>query len=86
MQFLWITISILINQFLIPRQFLDEPTFAAERRLFERMLNNKVIITTGEACHMPMPGWFRIVFSSVDANTLEEGISDDSNIETNFEL
>ncbi|KAL3075485.1 hypothetical protein niasHS_011992 [Heterodera schachtii] len=56
-------------------KFLDEPTFDGERRLFERLMRNKVIITAGDACRMPTPGWFRIVFTSVSPQTLDEGLN-----------
>ena len=54
-------------------QYLDKPAIEAERRLSQRFTDNKILLTPGEMLKAPKPGWFRIVFSSVDAATLEEG-------------
>lgn len=55
-------------------KFLDEPSFEAERRLQQRFLANKVIINPGETMFVPKPGWFRIVFTSVDSVILDEAL------------
>ncbi|KAI6186817.1 ACC synthase-like protein [Aphelenchoides besseyi] len=45
--------------------YLDAPTWEAERELNRRFFENRVMITAGETCYCPKPGYFRIVFSSL---------------------
>jgi aspartate/methionine/tyrosine aminotransferase len=48
------------------RPWLDEPTFAAEQRLWRRLVDEaKVNLTPGAACRIAEPGWFRLCFASV---------------------
>uniref|UniRef100_A0A914KKL1 Uncharacterized protein n=1 Tax=Meloidogyne incognita TaxID=6306 RepID=A0A914KKL1_MELIC len=51
---------------------MDEQTIEGERRLVERLIRKKVLINSGEEIKAPKPGWFRIVFSSVNSSTLEK--------------
>nr|CAD2185144.1 unnamed protein product [Meloidogyne enterolobii] len=53
-------------------KFMDEQTIEGERRLVERFIRKKVLINSGEELKAPKPGWFRIVFSSVNSSTLEK--------------
>jgi len=52
--------------------FLDTQTWEAERELNKRFFANRVMITAGETMYAPKPGWFRIVFSSVQREALTE--------------
>lgn len=52
---------------------MDEKTFEAERRLHQLFLDKRVIISAGETMIAPKPGWFRIVFTSVNSITLDKG-------------
>ncbi|CAK5023309.1 unnamed protein product [Meloidogyne enterolobii] len=54
-------------------KFMDEQTIEGERRLVERFIRKKVLLNSGEEIKAPKPGWFRIVFSSVNSSTLEKG-------------
>lgn len=54
-------------------QYLDEPTFEAEKRLNDKFLKNKVMLTAGDTMYCSKAGWFRIVFTSVERSTLTEG-------------
>ncbi|CAD5232082.1 unnamed protein product [Bursaphelenchus xylophilus] len=56
-------------------KYLPEQTFEAERRLNDQFFANRVMITAGETMYAPKPGWFRIVFSSVDNYTLNEAFN-----------
>ena len=49
---------------------LDEPSFAAEKRLFQRLVKQGVLITPGVDCHQPKPGFFRCCFPWVPAPQL----------------
>lgn len=55
-------------------KFMDEQTIEGERRLVERFIRKKVLINSGEEIKAPKPGWFRIVFSSVNSSTLEKAL------------
>lgn len=47
------------------RQFLDEPTWEAEQRLWRRLLDEaNVNLTPGSACRAGEPGWMRVCFAS----------------------
>ncbi|HET6583342.1 MAG TPA: aminotransferase class I/II-fold pyridoxal phosphate-dependent enzyme [Nannocystaceae bacterium] len=49
------------------REFLDEPTVAAERRLWQRLLDEaNVNLTPGEACRIAEPGFFRLCYAGVE--------------------
>lgn len=48
------------------RGYLDEPTRAAERRLWQRLLDEgNVNLTPGEACRIAEPGFFRLCYAGV---------------------
>lgn len=55
-------------------QYLEAPTIEAERKLHQKFLKHKVIISAGETMIAPRPGWFRLVFSSVNTIGLQQGI------------
>ncbi|KAI1701386.1 aminotransferase class I and II domain-containing protein [Ditylenchus destructor] len=55
-------------------KYLDEPTFEGERRLHEKIANQRVLISAGETMIAPKPGFFRMVFTSVDSATLDEAL------------
>ena len=57
------------------RSLLTDNTFAAERRLFAAMADRGVVLTPGESCHCPVPGFFRICFAWVSVDALEEALS-----------
>ncbi|XP_015709027.2 1-aminocyclopropane-1-carboxylate synthase-like protein 1 [Coturnix japonica] len=49
------------------RKFLKSQTFEAELELWQKLLDNKLLISPGKAFYCYEPGWFRLVFSdSVD--------------------
>jgi aspartate/methionine/tyrosine aminotransferase len=56
------------------RSLLTDNTFAAERRLFTALADRGVVLTPGESCHCPVPGFFRICFAWVPLTTLEEAL------------
>ncbi|CAK6449486.1 unnamed protein product [Pipistrellus nathusii] len=45
------------------RKHLPKATFEEERLLWRRFLDNKVLVSFGEAFECKEPGWFRLVFS-----------------------
>lgn len=47
-------------------QFLAEPSFEEEMRLWRHFLKHKVVLSCGQAFSCSTPGWFRIVFSDQD--------------------
>ena len=53
--------------------FLESDTFEAEEKLQKKFFDNKVLFVRGKSLHMPSPGWFRIVFTSYDEDTLNKG-------------
>jgi aspartate/methionine/tyrosine aminotransferase len=54
------------------RPWLDEPTFAAEQRLYEKMITTaRVSVLPGEVFHSAEPGWFRSCFAQ-SHSTLRE--------------
>jgi aspartate/methionine/tyrosine aminotransferase len=56
------------------RCLLSEQTFDAERRVFEALAAKEVLLTPGEACHCPVPGFFRVCFAWVELDVLEEAL------------
>ncbi|NXA31865.1 1A1L1 protein, partial [Eudromia elegans] len=49
------------------RKFLKSQTFEAELELWQKLLNEKLLISPGKAFYCYEPGWFRLVFAdSVD--------------------
>jgi aspartate/methionine/tyrosine aminotransferase len=57
------------------RAWLDEPSFAAEDRLWRRIVDEaKVNLTPGAACRIVEPGWFRLCFASVAPAAVLAGI------------
>jgi aspartate/methionine/tyrosine aminotransferase len=47
------------------RPWLDEPSWAAEDRLWRRIVDDaRVNLTPGSACRIAEPGWFRLCFAS----------------------
>uniref|UniRef100_A0A7E4VWX0 Aminotran_1_2 domain-containing protein n=1 Tax=Panagrellus redivivus TaxID=6233 RepID=A0A7E4VWX0_PANRE len=55
--------------------FLDSKTFEAEERLQLKFFQQKVLFVRGKSLKMPVPGWFRIVFSSYDEDGLQKGLT-----------
>lgn len=57
------------------RQFLDEPSWDAEDRLWRRLLDEgNVNLTPGSACHINEPGFFRICYASERTEAVVAGI------------
>jgi aspartate/methionine/tyrosine aminotransferase len=57
------------------RRWLDEPSWAAEDRLWRRIVDEaKVNLTPGAACRIAEPGWFRLCFASVAPAAVLAGI------------
>ncbi|KAI6189651.1 ACC synthase-like protein [Aphelenchoides bicaudatus] len=56
-------------------RYLDEESFEAEDRLNDKFFQNKVMITPGRTMYCGNPGWFRIVFTSVERDTLTEAFN-----------
>lgn len=50
-----------------------EDGFEAEQALFQKFIEAKVLLATGESFHSEVPGWFRIIFT-LPKDQLEEGI------------
>jgi hypothetical protein len=51
---------------------MEEKTFEAECRLWNRILNElNINLTPGNAFHCPVPGWFRVCFASQPLESLE---------------
>ncbi len=48
--------------------------YAAERRLFSKLVQAGVLFTPGESCHCPYPGFFRVCYAFVSYEGLEEGL------------
>jgi aspartate/methionine/tyrosine aminotransferase len=58
------------------RRFLDEPTFAAEHRLWQRIFDEaNVNLTPGSACRIAEPGFFRLCYAAVSAEAVFEAIA-----------
>lgn len=66
-------------------QFLPEPTFAAEQRLFEYFIDARVYLMPGKKSYCPSPGWFRLVIAS-DKNRVLEGMHKMLHIIFNWEM
>eukprot|EP00245_Coleochaete_scutata_P018115 TRINITY_DN9250_c0_g2_i1.p1 TRINITY_DN9250_c0_g2~~TRINITY_DN9250_c0_g2_i1.p1 ORF type:complete len:235 (-),score=44.11 TRINITY_DN9250_c0_g2_i1:367-984(-) len=47
------------------RDFLSDATFEAERVLWKEILDHRIVLTPGEACHYAEPGFFRICYASM---------------------
>jgi len=57
------------------RSFLHEPTVEAERRLWQRLLDEaNVNLTPGEACRIAEPGFFRLCYGGVDPRAVQAAI------------
>ncbi|MFO7549574.1 MAG: aminotransferase class I/II-fold pyridoxal phosphate-dependent enzyme [Acidimicrobiia bacterium] len=57
------------------RSHLDEPTWAAEDRLWRRLLDGaNVNLTPGSACRVSEPGFFRLCFAAASRPTVVEGV------------
>ncbi|NVB36258.1 aminotransferase class I/II-fold pyridoxal phosphate-dependent enzyme [Pseudenhygromyxa sp. WMMC2535] len=58
------------------RPFLDEPSFAAEHRLWRRLLDEaRVNLTPGAACRVAEPGFFRLCYASEPVEALREAVA-----------
>jgi aspartate/methionine/tyrosine aminotransferase len=58
------------------RAFLDEPTRAAEHRLWQRLLDEaNANLTPGAACRIAEPGFFRLCWAAVDIAAVETAIA-----------
>jgi len=54
---------------------LDEPTAAAETRLYKAILAEcNVNLTPGTAFHSPQPGWFRFIFTASPVATMQVAV------------
>jgi aspartate/methionine/tyrosine aminotransferase len=57
------------------RRHLDEPSVAAEQRLWRRLLDEaNVNLTPGEACRIAEPGFFRLCYAGTDLPAVEDAI------------
>ena len=57
------------------RQWLPEDSWAGEAQLWEGICDScKVILTPGEACHAPAPGYFRLCFAWCARQALEAAV------------
>lgn len=57
------------------REFLDEPTWGAEDRLWRRLLDEaNVNLTPGSACRVAEPGFFRLCYAALPVEHVLEGI------------
>lgn len=57
------------------REHLDEPTWAAEDGLWERiLLEANVNLTPGSACRVGEPGWFRLCYAAEPADAVLTGV------------
>ncbi|MEX1364926.1 MAG: aminotransferase class I/II-fold pyridoxal phosphate-dependent enzyme [Nannocystaceae bacterium] len=57
------------------RPWLETPTFEAERRLWQRLLDEaNVNLTPGEACRIAEPGFFRLCYASEPELAVHEAI------------
>ncbi len=58
------------------RRYLEEPSFAAEHRLFRRLLEEANInLTPGAACRVAEPGFMRLCFASVTMDGVTAAIA-----------
>uniref|UniRef100_A0A7E4VU61 Aminotran_1_2 domain-containing protein n=1 Tax=Panagrellus redivivus TaxID=6233 RepID=A0A7E4VU61_PANRE len=55
-------------------EFLPAKTFAEEKNLQTKFVENNVLIVRGHSLSMNIPGWFRIVFSCRHWEEIEEGL------------
>ncbi|MDH3296477.1 MAG: hypothetical protein OER95_19310, partial [Acidimicrobiia bacterium] len=56
------------------RSLLDEPTWEAEDRLWNQMVDElNINVTPGSACHNGEPGLMRLVFSSTPTDAAIAG-------------
>jgi len=53
------------------RRYLKSETFIAEQELFHTLNNGGILITPGESCRSPLPGFFRICYASVSFEVLK---------------
>lgn len=51
---------------------LPQQTFEAELALFHHMRKHGVLLTPGDSCHCPRPGFFRVCYAFVTVLALEE--------------
>jgi aspartate/methionine/tyrosine aminotransferase len=57
------------------RRFLAEPTWEAEQRLWQRMLDEaNVNLTPGSACRIAEPGFFRLCYAAESDAAVREGV------------
>lgn len=54
--------------------YLDENSYEGERKLFDHFRKHGVILTPGESCRCPCPGYFRICYAFVQEEGLKEGL------------
>lgn len=58
------------------RGWLAEPTWAAERALWQRLLDEaNVNLTPGEACRINEPGFFRVCYAGVPGDALDVALA-----------
>ena len=58
------------------RQYLDEPTWPAERRLWREILEQaNTNLTPGEACRINEPGFFRLCYAAETTDAVEAAIT-----------
>lgn len=57
------------------RQYLTAPTYEAEKFLWDKMWDYKLLLTPGGECYSSQFGFFRICYAAVDPETLDVGLS-----------
>ncbi|MFT4561145.1 MAG: aspartate/methionine/tyrosine aminotransferase [Gammaproteobacteria bacterium] len=63
------------------RQYLDEPTWLAERRLWRNILEQaNTNLTPGEACRIDEPGFFRLCYAAETTDAVEAAIGRMGNV------
>ncbi|KAK9901665.1 hypothetical protein WJX75_007319 [Coccomyxa subellipsoidea] len=56
------------------RKYISEPTWQAERKLWQEVVDLGVLLTPGKDCHAQEPGFFRICYAATPTEGLLEGI------------
>lgn len=57
------------------RHYLTAPTYEAEKFLWDKMWDYKLLLTPGGECFSSQFGFFRICYAAVDSQTLDVGLS-----------
>ncbi|RYG66781.1 aminotransferase class I/II-fold pyridoxal phosphate-dependent enzyme [archaeon] len=49
-------------------------SYEEEKAFFEHMLSHGVLLTPGQSCHCPLPGYFRVCYAFVTELAMREGV------------